>query len=541
MATCAVWVLIAGRDLGFQGDEVFYYAHLTTRNGVIAPEHGIEYLFAPHNGHLVALGRLLYELLFAGAGTNYFVFRLVAILGYLVCVGLFFELVRRRTSPLLALAFSISILFLGFGYETLIWPFDLHTVFALALGLGTLLALEGENRRSDVLACVLLVLAVCLIELGLCFAVGVAVLVLLREDRVRRLWIFAVPIGIYAVWWLWAHKYGQSEAHLVNVYLIPIDSVKALSAVAGSLFGINPTGAEIPVVLTTTTETGTALAGIAVVGLLWRVYRGDVPNTLWASLAILIAYWITIALGGRPPDTTRYILVGAVMVLLVIADALRGTRISPWALAGVFALVAFAIPANVEKMIEGRNASLPIDRVSGVEFGMLDLVRDEGIDPGYSPATEKRVIEFGGGLFVPLSAGDLYRSEDGYGSLGYSLEEVRAQEPFYRQVADATLVGALKLRLEKTNRPADAASCPSVIEAAPENPLYFDLEAGGALLGSRTGEAVKVELSRFGDDPGIPVGELGPHRWATLRIPVDAAPDVWRARVDGPVYVCPSP
>ena len=112
-------------------------------------------------------------MLFELAGTSYFVFRAVEVAGFLICVGLFYALARRKTTPFIALAFSVSLLFLGYAQETLLWPFDLHTVYALAFGLGALLALElRSDRRGDIAACALLILSVLTLEVGLAFVVG---------------------------------------------------------------------------------------------------------------------------------------------------------------------------------------------------------------------------------------------------------------------------------------------------------------------------------------------------------------------------------
>jgi hypothetical protein len=541
MIVSATWLLRAGSDLAINGDEVFYIAQLVTRDGVVAPLHGAEYFFAPHNGHLVLGGRLVFQALFDLAGTHYLVFRIAEVAGILVSVGLFYALARRRTEPLIALAFSISLLFLGYANETFLWPFDLHTVYALALGLGALLALERGDRRGDVAACVLLTLSVLTLEVGLAFAVGVAVSVLLRDDRARRLWIFLVPIALYAAWWLWARKFGQSEAELANVHLIPKTLIDALASIAGSLTGLNPTGAAAPAMQTTVTAVGVVLALIALAALALRLRRGAVPPTLWVSLAIALAYWVQIAMGGREVDTARYLFVGTTMVLLVAADALRGVRVHPLAVTAIFVVVALALPANIDKLYDGRAPMRAEAAVTQTEYAMLDLARGR-VDSEFVPAADPAVLEAGGGIFVPLSAGNYLDVRQRYGSLGIPLDEVRSEDLRLRWVADATLAGALEIGLEHAAAPADPASCPSVLDAHRGNAAFFDLERGGVLLGSRAGRPVEVGVSRFARALAqVPLGKLAPGDWATVKIPPDAARDPWLAVVDGPVYVCALP
>lgn len=539
MAAAATWLLLAGRDLTFHGDEIFYYANLITREGVTSPQYGVEYFLAPHNGHLVLLGRLAYEALFAVAGADYGVFRAVEVLGVLACAGLFFALAVRRTSPLVALALSVLICFFGYANETLMWPFDLHTVYAAALGLGALLALERDDRAGDVAGCVLLVLSVLMVEVGLAFVVGAAVLVLLSPDRRGRIWIFLVPLALYAVWWLWARQFDQSDVLFTNIRLVPSELVDALAAVVGCILGLNPTGAEARPEVVGIVPAAMVAAGFALAGLVYRVRQGNVPPTLWAFLATVVAYWLTMAAGGRPPDSTRYVFVGAVLVLLVAVDAIRHVRFGTLATVAFFVVVAFAVPPNIAKLYDGRGPELDVSRVTGSEYAMLDLV-GEKVNPDFVPALEPAVQEAGGSLFVPLAAGDYFDAARRNGSLGMPLEELRSGDPKYGAIADATLVAALELELAPVGAPAGGDSCPAVTDATATDLAYFDLERGGAVLGNRGEETVSVGLSRFGPGaPGAPAGELEPGEWAEVRIPPDAAPDRWRAAISGPVSVCP--
>jgi hypothetical protein len=200
--------------------------------------------------------------------------------------------------------------------------------------------------------------------------------------------------------------------------------------------------------------------------------------------------------------------------------------------------VALAIPPNVAKLYDGRNAMLYFSRVIGSEYAMVGLARHE-VDPGYIPASDPAVGEAGGTLLVPLTAGNYFEAAERNGSLGMSLPDLRSGDPKFGAIADATLVGALRLGLKPASRPAAAGACPGVTDATPRNVAFFELEEGGAVLGAQ-GKTVQVGLSRFGPNaPGVSLGTLQPGEFATIRIPPDAAPDPWRAVVDGPVYVCP--
>jgi hypothetical protein len=540
MCVSATWMMIAGNGLTFVNDDLFYYAeYVAYGTSDLRTGQGIEYFLAPSNGHLQTLGKLLYRGIFETFGANYAVFRAFAVGGVMVCVGLFFELARRRIRPLIALVPCISLLFLGYAWESFLWAFDLHTIYALALGLGAILALQRDDRRGDVVACILLVLSIAMIELGLAFAAGIAIYLLLRPDRLQRAWVFLVPIALYACWWIWAGKFDQPSIELANVSLIPLTVTDALAAIAGSVFGLNPTGEGVFEPLTGVTGWGSALAALAAVGLIWRISRGGVPRTLWIFLGVALVYWVLIALGGRAPDSSRYIFVGTLLVFLVATDALAEARLPTMAVLAALAVVAFAIPPNVAKLYDGRGPQLNDATTSRVEYAMLDLVEGP-IPPEYAPGKDPRVTDLGGSVFTPMPAGDYLEGAERFGHLGMPLDELREQSLERREIADASLVGALGLELEPAQPPADPAACPSSLEGRPGSSVFFDSPDRGVLLGSRARRPIGVAAGRFAEGgSGVKVGELRPGAWAALSLPPDSAPDRWWLVVDGPVYVCP--
>ena len=541
MCVSAVWLMTAGKDLTFSGDDIFYYARLVTDNGVTHQAGGLEYFFAPHNGHLQLIGKLIYRGLFVTVGADYTVFRAMEVLAAFLSVLFFFILARRRVRPFAALIPSVLLLFFGYGEGSYLWPFNVHTIGALAFGLAALLALERDDRKGDIGACALLVLAVATVEVGLAFTVAVAVSVLRRGDRWRRAWIFLVPLVLFGIWWLWAQKFGQSEVDLINVHRIPIDFTNALAAVLGSIFGLNPTGEGVDPNVTGITPWSAVLAGFAVFGLAFRIRLGRVPSALWVALAVVLTYWLMITLANRPPDSTRYLFVGAVAVFLIAASALRGYRISATALTIAAVIAALAIPPNLAKFYDERRSSITDAENTRTEYGMLELARPH-VRTDYFPAEDPRVGDAGAVIFVPLSADTFYRAADEFGGIGFSLDQIREQSVERREIADATLVGALELKLERTGAPPNPAACPSSLDGGPGSPVFFDVEPGGVLLGSRAQRPVRVGVGRFArGGSSVPIGRLQPGEWANLKIPPDSAPDRWWVTVDGPVYACPPP
>jgi hypothetical protein len=541
MCVSATWMMLAGNGLTFVNDDLFYYAQYVVHgtSDIRASDGGLEYFLAPSNGHLQLGGKLLYRGLFETFGADYAVFRAVNVAGLMLCVGLFFELARRRVGPWVALVPCLSLLSLGYAWEAFIWAFDLHTTYALALGLGAILALQRGDRRGDIAACVLLTLSIAMIELGLAVAVGIAVSVLLRPERWRRAWIFLIPVALYGCWWLWAAKFDHPAFDLANVKLIPQTVTDALAAIAGSVTGLNPTGEGVFEPLVGVTGWGSVLAALATVALVWRISRGVLPRTLWVFLAVVLAYWALIAIGGRAPDSSRYIFAGTLLVFLVAADALAGARLPKSAVLAALAIVALAIPPNIAKLYDGRGPQLDDATNSRVEYAMLDLV--EGPIPSeYAPGKDKRVTDLGGIVFTPMPAGDYLEAAERFGHLGMPLDELREQNQQRREIADASLVGALGLKLAPASQPADPSACPSSLEGRPGSSVFFDAPPRGTLLGSRAERPIDVAIGRFGKGgPGVSLGKLEPGAWADLVLPPDAAPDRWFVVLNGPAYVCP--
>ena len=148
------------------------------------------------------------------------------------------------------------------------------------------------------------------------------------------------------------------------------------------------------------------------------------------------------------------------------------------------------------------------------------------------------MVKKGGDLYAPLRAADYFRAAGDFGSLSASLAEVREEPRNFREIADATLADADQLQLWPATEPASVDNC---LEAAGtlEKPIYFELPAAGVLLGSRSGEATEVKVSRFAKNGGAyRIGWLEPGEWATFEAPEDAAPERWRVFVFGRAEVC---
>ena len=541
MVLSAALILVTASGESFDIDEMFYLGRLVEDSGRIVPYHSLslEYLLAPYNGHLQLGGKLIYEATFAAAGSNYVAFELVNIAALCACAGLVFELARRRVGALTALAPCVLLLFLGFAREVLLWPFDMHTLISLAFGLGALLVLQRDDRKGDILACIMIALSIATIEVGIALLVGIAVSVLMQPGRLRRAWIFLIPAALYVAWWIWARHFNQEPGaiSLSHLTLIPKTAFYAMATVLGALTGTNPV---IPATyITAVTWFGRGLAVLATVALVCRLRRGAVPRTLWVWLAIVGFYWLLMGAAARPPEASRYVFVGAVGVLMVAAEAFAG-RISSRLTASVFVVVALALPANIAQLRSGREAdALHHDApISRSEFAMLELAADR-VDPEYTPTADPNVTAIGGGLFIGLPASAYLRAVERNGSAAFSLPELRRQPEKIRKIADNTLVDALDLKTEYAPPPQPRRGCRKVAVDPVTGYATFVMPRGGTalrVLGSEWGD---IWLHRFaGVIHSASRGRVPPRRWVKLAIPPDAAQQHWQAAVGAPVVVC---
>ncbi len=541
MLCSAALILYTAHGQGFAVDEILYYGRSVNANGTLIHYAPFDpgYLLAPFNGHLPLGGRFVYELVFATIGANYTVFVLINIAALFACVALVFELARRRVGNLAALAPCIVLLFFGFAREQLLWPLDFNTAASLAAGLAAVLVIQREDRRGDMLACFFLLVSIAMIELGLSFALGIALWLAIsrRRDALRRAWIVVLPLVLYVAWYIWARKFGQSETHSGNLHLIPETFLHGAAAVFGGLTGTNPIQAGS--YIGSVTWFGRALAVAAALVLLVRLFWGSLPRTIWVWLFVLGSYWTLLAIAARPAEGTRYTLVAAVLIVLIAADAVR-RRLSNGVAIALLVLAAVALPANIAQLTQNRaDDTLHHDPpVNSTEFAMLELARHQ-VDPDYFVTGDPRVAEVDGGLFIGITAGAYLDAAAHNGSIAYSLDEVREQDETLRLIADASLVGALGIAAEPAQSPSSQAHCKTIAVAPGAESATVTVSAGTTLLRPQGNEQTGLWLSRFADAPrSVGIDYLRPRRWTKLTIPADEAPDPWRLTVDHTVTAC---
>lgn len=491
----------------------------------------------PHNDHIVLAPVAVYKLLLATFGMDSALpFQVIATLVFLLSAVLLFIYVRGRVGDWPAVLGSGLILFLGASWIDLLWAFQIGFSGSIAAGLGALLALDRDDSVGDRIACALLLLSTSFSELGIPFVAGALVSVLLRgRSRIARLYVAFVPLGLYAIWWFgWGHE-ADSKFSLDNVLESPVFVFEAASQAAASLLGL----------ATPLTGNGTRPVGlvwgeillVAAVGAgIWRLRRlGGVPRTLWVALAIGGSFWFLTAFNADPPlrepTDGRYQYPGAVFLVMIAAELLRGVRLSRGSLALGSVVTALAVLSGLWFLHLGySNILKPASDLVRARFGALEIARDR-VQPGFPVYT----------FITTVDAGTYLSAVDAHGSPAYTESELASGTAARGAAADNTLVPSLGIGLATIQGSPDkgAGSCGRVA-AAPSGQTSLALGPGEVTLKPLPGASAEVLLARFADEFSVRLGILVPGQTSSFTLPVDRSSRPWRLglRGAGRVKVC---
>jgi hypothetical protein len=527
-----------GRGLTFAYDE---FAWLEI--GGLSALHNF---FHPYGGHLIVLPYYVFRGMLELFGASYTAFSIVQVIGLSLVAVLVYIYCRRRIGPLLALAPPIVLLFIGGSYPVLLEPMiGIQFLAAVLPGFAAVVVLELEDRRWDVAACVLLCLSLAGFSESVPFVIGAALVVALSPNWKRRLWILAIPILGYAYWRHWAAQFESTGIVASNIPLLPAYFVDALAVFAAAIFGavahvgagpwseIRLSGYRSEWLWKGIAFTIAELIAIAV-GIWALMRRGPIPRTLWPALGMLAALCAELGVilaPGRTAAEPRYLYAGAMLLMLVVVELLRGVRTTRLTVAIAAALTLLAVGGNVARFRDAREflddythearADMTVIRLAGLNG---DQALTPNIDLPYSVP---------GGLI--LNSGPWLLVEERYGSQAYSVAELQAQSEAVREEADRVATRSLRLK----PKPAPAlprSGCRTLAPGAAGAALA--LPPGGATLESTA--PAELSLRRWASDFSVELKPLEPGSPQALTIPADAARVPWRLRIEGggKVSVC---
>jgi hypothetical protein len=492
-------------------------------------------IFAPHNEHIVVIPVLITKALLAVFGMTSNTPEQVAMaLTELAAAILLFVYVRRRTDAWIAALMATLLLFLGSAWPVLIWPFENEFTLPIVFGLAMLLLLEREDPRGDAWACAALVGATLSGSLGLSFIAATAVQVFLarKERGWRRAYVFVVPLLIYLAWYAgWGHE-AEHHVTLHNLLVSPAYAMEGFASALDSLAGLS----TIPATGSGQNVWGRPLliGAIALVAFAqWR--RPGFSRGFWVVSAAAVSYWLLAGFSyipGREASASRYVYAGAVFVLLIGAELLRGVRWGPRALVVTAIVVALAIGPNLGQIQNGSGWEKEQSVFTRANLAAMEIAR-RTIDPSFTLSSPEVA---GTASQAIIGAEKYFEAVDRWGSPAYSLEELEQAPPIGRHFADIVLSQALPLETSIEPGTALKAGARGGCRTQPAGstpPLEVELGPGAVRIEVAPGPEVEVGLRRFAeDDYPVQLGPVPGGSTMLLRIPRDRAPQPWHLHVE---------
>lgn len=522
--------LVLTKDMTFFQDT---WAILIERHEITA--HTV---FYPHNEHIYVIP-VLFEQAFLrlfGMSSARPEYVLMAIL-LIGVAALLYVYVRRRLEDWPALFAVVLVLCLGPAWDVLLWPFEIGLVGAILFGLAALLTLESGGRRADLRATVFLVVALGFSELGIPFAIGAAVAVLLgpRRDWRRRAYVFLIPAALYVLWWLGYGHEAESHISLHNALVAPRYVAESLASAVGSLSGLGTT----PIPGIPDLGWGRALLVALVAVFVYATYRrGRLSPRIWPVLAVALSNWVLTAFNyfpGREPFVSRYQYAGGILVMMLLANLLEDVRWD-WRRTLALALVtAIAVAPNLVMLKDGSDELNDQAVITRADTAALDIAR-RTVASGFELTPDVA----GTPALVNVYAGPYEEIVDAYGSPAYSESELVSAPAAGRRQADVVLASALPVRFEVPARAVKVAgSCVGLGAASRRRELAVG--PGAIVIEIPRDAGAHLALRRFAGPGEYPVAlPAAAGTEAVLRIPRDESSRPWylHAETNRPVRAC---
>jgi hypothetical protein len=428
----------------------------------------------------------------------------------------------------------------------------------MAAGLGAVLCLDRGDRRGDIAASALVLVALASSSLGISFALGVLVEALWDRGRRRRLWTAAVPLALYGAWYL-AYRGDRVRQGPVEYGDAPWYAVRSAVAAIGGYLGVgNPSFGVLR------DEAVRGCLGVLVIGLLavatWLVLRRSRLTPRVAMVTVTLAsFWAFLSVSRAylgDPYISRYIYPGAFLVVLLAVE------IAPPAVPPVRAQAALALGAAAATVLgvawlhDGSWWLRGNVHAMRAELGAIEIAR--GRVPGDFNIDTSRT--------AGMRAAGYFATVDRLGSSpAETPTELRTDIEPARVLADALLLRAYALHpvpySGATRRLIDAArglpnsvevdgatrdtvsdlqSCSALHPRSHAGHVDVILPRVGVVVRPSTGDLVRIQLRRFAADfaPAGPVWTADAPVW--INAPKDRSTVPWHARfaADRPLLVC---
>lgn len=512
---------------------------------------GAHSLLASYAGHFSIVPVLIYRALYATTGIgSYLPFRVLIAFGNVLCGLVVFSYARRRVGPGLGLLAAALILFLGPGWQNMLWPFQIAWLISIAAGLGALMLLERRDRLGDAGACLLLLVSVASTSVGVAMLIGAIIDVAWVRRRWVNAWIVAIPAVIYLAWSI---GYQDTQLAASHIFAVPHWAASSAAAAASTLTGLSgqsPSDNSGSVL-----EFGIPIALAGAVAVAWRIRRFGPPPARAVSLAaIAFAFWGMTAIGRAfftSPYDSRYEYVDAVIVLLFAVELTTGLPRRRWLDATVVLAGLAALLSNIGVLRDAGGYLRSQAPVARGDLAALDIARPlvsadhvAGSFPGYP--------------FVVVRAGAYFAMEAAIGTPAYTPAQLPGAPAAARAVADAELAPLDRVEARASNRAAPPGAGPlprvdsavgAVVAARPPcllfrpsavsaagSQLTVTVPPGGLWIDAADGAGLAVR--RFADAPH-PLTTIGQGP-VELAPAADRAPQPWHLLLQSshPAVIC---
>jgi hypothetical protein len=519
--------------------------------------------FAPHNGHFVAVPVFIDKAALQVFGiSGALPLRLFAVAVHLAVAGCLYLLLRRPLSPLAALAPATLFLFLGSANDAIIGSHGLAISIAVLTGLAAWMALDRHERAWDVAAAALLTIGIGCSAYALPFTIGaVAVLALDPKMDRKRFWVVAVPLIVYAIWWLLE---GRKEGEFVIAAFgaLPSFLFDSLGAALAAITGLfSDPGSRTP---TFDIPASQALAG-AFIGILltlilkWR-YRP--PRAVIPPLAALLCFWLLTAGAAsalRQPDSSRYLYVSVPLLLLVLAQMIAASSVRRQATVALAAICIFSLLPNIREMTYGASFFREQSDISKAVFGAANMLA--GRAPANTPLeTPEDLAGKPIPYVLPQPLEKYVAARERFGAPAFSASQISVAPVNARFAADRLLARALAIQVRPTGRVPRAL--PAGLEAFPTGgslsltrnggclrfvptsagaQMTMPLPPGGIWIRPEQGTAVPIAVRRFTEAFEIQIGPALAGRPSEIVLPRAGPPaQDWQVQLTPaqPVLLC---
>ena len=534
-AVALVFLLWEGR-----GDTFFY----DEWSWIQALRSGLHSILGSYNQHLEVVPLGTYQLLFHTVGiSSYWPYRLLAAIAHLAVAAAIFAFALRRIGNL-ALLIVIPVAFFGAGWEFILWGVNFGFTASIAFSIAALIWLERGDSRGAGVACGLLTVGLLFSETALLFAAGVAIELTWRDRSLRRMWVWAIPAVVYAVWWL---AYYQPYLSEHDFGAIPGFTAQLAAGAAGGMFGAG-------------TTIGWAVLAAVVATLAIRIARRQALTPRLAGLAVTaLLFWALVAFGRAElgdPSASKYVYTGAVLLLLLLIESLRGLPAGRTTVLVVAVLAAVSLVGNVRAFSSGRSWLNTGSRTAAAELGALQLARATApaalvLDPQWAPqiiagSYFAAVEDLGSTPAVPITRlagqpGTIRVSVDNLlrraGDIAVTPAAAREALSSVPPVVSSAFGAAVSRRGGCVQMAAGSSGMVSDLVVPASGVELMVVSAGGR---SRTGPTL-VMLKRFASVYAPPAAATLKGTGAILLKPVtDADAEPWQIRIISPqiVHAC---